>query len=63
MMRGGKVKDAYKKADQDIAKSSYDFYKDIDKVGDPMLDIERVAAEIEFTDVELYNAEQFLNQF
>ena len=37
MMRGGKVKDAYKKADQDIAKSSYDFYKNIDKVGDPML--------------------------
>jgi len=62
-MRGGKVKDAYKKAEQDIAKSSYEYYKDIDKVGDPMLDIERVAAEIEFTDVELYNAEQFLNQF
>jgi hypothetical protein len=63
MMRGGKVKDAYKKADQDIAKSSYDFYKNIDKIGDSMIDMERVAAEIEFTDVELYNAEQFLKQF
>jgi len=63
MMRGGKVKDAYKKADQDIAKSSYDFYKNIDKIGDSMIDMERVAAEVEFTDVELYNAEQFLKQF
>ena len=63
MMRGGKVKDAYKKADQDIAKSSADFYKNIDKTGDQMIDIQRVGASIEFTKVELYNAAEFLNKF
>jgi hypothetical protein len=63
MMRGGKVKDAYKKADQDIAKSSIDFYKNIDKTGDQMIDIQRVGASIEFTEVELYNAKEHLNKF
>jgi hypothetical protein len=63
MMRGGKVKDAYKKADQDIAKSSIDFYKNIDKTGDQMIDIQRVGASIEFTEVELYNAKEYLNKF
>lgn len=63
MMRGGKVKDAYKKADQDIAKSSVDFYKNIDKIGDQMIDMQRVGASVEFTKVELYNAEEYLNKF
>jgi len=63
MVRGGKVKDSYKKADQDIAKSSVDFYKNIDKTGDQMLDIQRVGASVEFTKVELYNAEEYLNKF
>jgi len=63
MMRGGKVKDAYKKADQHIAKSSTDFYKNIDKFGDPLMDVQRVGASVEFTKVELYNAAEHLNKF
>ncbi|MDB4744120.1 hypothetical protein OAH07_01475 [Verrucomicrobia bacterium] len=61
MVRGGKVKDAYRKADQDVAKSSIDFYKDIDKIGDPMVNFEQLASL--FTEVDLYNAQQFLDKF
>jgi len=61
MVRGGKVKDAYRKADQDVAKSSVDFYKDIDKIGDPMVNFEQQASL--FTEVDLYNAQQFLDKF
>ncbi len=61
MVRGGKVKDAYRKADQDVAKSSIDFYKDIDKIGDSMVNFEQLASL--FTEVDLYNAQQFLDKF
>lgn len=61
MVRGGKVKDAYRKADQDVAKSSVDFYKDIDKIGDSMVNFEQLASL--FTEVDLYNAQQFLDKF
>lgn len=61
MIRGGKVKDAYRKADQDVAKSSVDFYKDIDKIGDSMVNFEQLASL--FTEVDLYNAQQFLDKF
>lgn len=40
MMRGGKVKDSYKKADQDIAKGSEDFY--IEKEGEAFIDFEEI---------------------
>ena len=67
MMRGGKVKDAYKKADQDIAKSSSDFYKDIYQHGDPMIDINRVGASLDsddfFDEVDLFNAKAYLDKF
>ena len=61
MMRGGKVKEAYRKADQDVAKSSYDFYRNIDKIGDPMVDFDQLAPA--FSEVDLHNAQQYLDKF
>lgn len=61
MMRGGKVKEAYRKADQDVAKSSYDFYRNIDKIGDPMIDFDQLAPA--FSEVDLHNAQQYLDKF